>query len=67
LRGRYNAAQGLSWGLSSALAPAIIAGLFGSGLSNWWPLSVGAFSFTGGAFMLLLRRRLTPSQDGRTR
>lgn len=66
LRGRYNAAQGLSWGLSSTIAPAIITGFFASGLSNWWPLSVGVLSLAGGGFMLTLRRNLSASEDGRT-
>ncbi|NNN08183.1 MAG: MFS transporter [Acidimicrobiaceae bacterium] len=65
LRGRYNAAQGLSWGLSSSIAPAIIAAFFDNGLSNWWPLSVGVLSLSGGIFMLTLRRHLSASQDGR--
>jgi MFS family permease len=65
LRGRYNAAQGLSWGLSSTIAPAIIAAFFDSGLRNWWPLSVALLSVSGGTFMLTLRRHLSESQDGR--
>jgi MFS family permease len=66
LRGRYNAAQGLSWGLSSTVAPAITAAFFDNGLSNWWPLSVGVLSLAGGAFMLTLRRQLSASEDGRS-
>lgn len=65
LRGRYNAAQGLSWGLSGTIAPAITAAFFDNGLSNWWPLSVGVLSLVGGAFMLSLRRHLSASEDGR--
>ncbi len=66
LRGRYNAAQGLSWGLSSTVAPALIATFYAKGLSNWWPLSVGMLAFAGGVFMLTLRRHLNASEDGRT-
>jgi MFS family permease len=66
LRGRYNAAQGLSWGLSSTLAPAITAAFFDNGLSNWWPLSVAVLSLAGGGFMLTLRRHLSAREDGRT-
>lgn len=66
LRGRYNAAQGLSWGLSSTVAPALIATFYANGLSNWWPLSVGMLAFAGGVFMLTLRRHLNASEDGRT-
>ena len=66
LRGRYNAAQGLTWELSGTVAPAITAGFYVSGLSNWWPLSVALLALVGGAMMLNLRRHLTPSQDGRS-
>ncbi len=65
LRGRYNAAQGLTWGLSSTLSPALIALLFDNGLSNWWPVSAGLFALAGGALMLSLRRHLSADEDGR--
>ena len=65
LRGRYNAAQGLTWGLSGTLAPAITAAFFDNGLSQWWPLSVGVVSLLGGALMLNLRRHLSVAEDGR--
>ena len=65
LRGRYNAAQGLTWELAGTLAPAITAAFYVSGLSNWWPLSVAVLALVGGAMMLYLRRRLTPEEDGR--
>jgi MFS family permease len=65
LRGRYNAAQGLTWGLSGTVAPAITALYFDNGLSNWWPLSVGGISLIGGALMLRLRRLLSAREDGR--
>lgn len=65
LRGRYNAAQGLSWSLSATIAPAIAAGFFDSGLSNWWPLGVGVMALAGSVLMLNLRRHLTASEDGR--
>ena len=65
LRGRYNAAQGLSWGLSGTVAPTITALFFDHGMSNWWPLSAGALSLAGALVMLTLRSRLSPSEDGR--
>ena len=65
LRGRYNAAQGLSWGLSGTVAPTITALFFDHGLSNWWPLSAGVLSLAGALVMLTLRSRLSPSEDGR--
>ena len=65
LRGRYNAALGLTWGFSSTLSPAIVALYFGNGLSDWWPLSVGVVALAGGALMLNLRRHLSAGEDGR--
>ncbi|MBW4030587.1 MAG: MFS transporter, partial [Acidobacteria bacterium] len=65
LRGRYNATQGLTWGVSGTMAPAITALFFDHGLSGWWPLSVGGFALCGGALMLNLRRHLTPAEDNR--
>ena len=65
LRGRYNAAQGLTWGLAGTVAPAIAAAFYAGGLSNWWPLSVAAFALGGGLLMLRLRHRLTAHEDGR--
>ncbi len=65
LRGRYNAAAGLAWGLSGTVAPLLVALYFGHGLGHWWPLSTGATALVGSLLMLNLRRRLTPSEDGR--
>ncbi len=65
LRGRYNAAFGLTWGLSNAVAP-LIAGLFlGSHVANSWPYVVGVGALVGGYLLYRLRRRLTPAEDGR--
>ena len=66
LRGRYNAAAGLTWGISGTFAPAITALYFNNHLGNWWPLSTGITALVGSALMLNLRRRLSPSEDGRT-
>ena len=41
LRGRYNAAAGLAWGVSGTLAPAITAWYFNDHLGDWWPLGTG--------------------------
>ena len=65
LRGRYNATQGLAWGLAGSLAPAITAIYFDNNISNWWPLSTGITSLVGGLIMLNLRRRLNAKEDGR--
>jgi MFS family permease len=65
LRGRYNAAAGLAWGLSGTLAPAITAFYFNEHLGNWWPLGTGLTALVGGGLMLRLRRLLNASEDGR--
>lgn len=65
LRGRYNAAFGLTWGLSNAAAP-LVAGVFlGSHLADAWPYAVGAGALVGGVLLHRMRRRLTPAEDGR--
>ena len=66
LRGRYNAANGLSWSVAGTVAPTITAVFFDNGLSNWWPLSASVFSLLGGAMMLNLRHHLSASEDGRS-
>jgi MFS family permease len=65
LRGRYNAAQGLTWGVSGSIAPAITAIYFDNGLGNWWPISTGLTALVGGLLMLNFRRHLSESEDGR--
>jgi len=65
LRGRYNAASGLSWGVSGTLAPAITALYFSVHLGNWWPIGTGITALVGGAMMMNLRRHISASADGR--
>jgi MFS family permease len=65
LRGRYNAAAGLAWGVSGTLAPAITALYFNDHLGDWWPLGTGITALVGGALMLRLRHLLSASEDGR--
>lgn len=65
LRGRYNAAAGLSWGVSGTLAPAITALYFSVHLSNWWPIGTGLTALVGGFMMMDLRRHISASADGR--
>ena len=67
LRGRYNAAAGLSWGVSGTLAPAITALYFSVHLSNWWPIGTGVTALVGGAMMMNLRRHISASADGRVK
>jgi MFS family permease len=66
LRGRYNAAAGLSWGISSSLAPAITALYFSIHLGNWWPLGTGITALVGGLMMMNLRRHISAIADGRS-
>ena len=66
LRGRYNAASGLTWGVSSMVAAAFTSILFSSHLGSWWPLFIGSASLGGSLMMLSLRKSLTPKEDGRT-
>jgi MFS family permease len=65
LRGRYNAAAGLAWGVSGTLAPAITALYFNDHLGNWWPLGTGVTALVGGTLMLRLRHLLSAGEDGR--
>ncbi|HUX03757.1 MAG TPA: MFS transporter [Acidimicrobiales bacterium] len=65
LRGRYNTAAGLTWGISGTFGPAITALFFDNNLGNWWPLCTGLTALVGSLLMLNLRRRLSPSEDGR--
>jgi MFS family permease len=65
LRGRYNAAAGISWGISGTLAPAITALYYGLHVGNWWPIGTGITALVGGAMMLNLRRHISASADGR--
>ena len=65
LRGRYNAASGMTWGLAASIGPIITALYFQHHLGNWWPLSTGLTALVGSALMLNLRRRLSTSEDGR--
>lgn len=65
LRGRYNAAAGLSWGISGTLAPAITALYFSVHVGDWWPLGTGITALVGGLMMLNLRRHISADADGR--
>lgn len=65
LRGRYNAVQGATWGLSNSIGPVVASLYFDHGLTRWWPLGTAAVALVGAAMLLHLRRRLTPVEDGR--
>jgi MFS family permease len=64
LRGRYNAASGLTYALAGTLAPAITAFFFSVNWGDYWPLCVGSASLCGSFLMLRLRRRLNAREDG---
>ncbi len=65
LRGRYNAVQSITWGVSGALGPAIAGVMLGAGLeAAWIALVVGGLAVAA-ILALRLRRTLTPALDGR--
>lgn len=65
LRGRYNAAAGLGYGVSGTLAPAITALYYSVHVGNWWPLGTGVTALVGGLMILNLRRHISAEADGR--
>lgn len=67
LRGRYNAANGITWGVAGTLAPTIVGLYFDNGLANWWPMGTGCLALCAGGGFLLLRRFLSARQDGLAR
>jgi MFS family permease len=66
LRGRYNAALGLVWGVAGTLAPLVTALYFSCGAGRWWPLGTAACAVLGGVLMFWVRRLLNAQEDGRT-
>ena len=65
LRGRYNAVQSLSWGISGALGPAIAGLMLGAGLTVAWLGLVVSGLVLAAVLALRMRSRLTPALDGR--
>ena len=65
LRGRYNAVQSLTWGISGALGPAIAGLMLGAGLTAAWLALVVSGLLVAAALALRMRARLTPALDGR--
>jgi len=65
LRGRYNAVQSLSWGISGALGPAIAGLMLGAGLTIAWLALVVSGLVVAAVLALRMRSRLTPALDGR--
>ena len=64
LRGRYNAASGAVWSMTSAVAPLITVVIIDSQLARWWPVLVGAVSLIGAYYATTLHTSLTPRENG---
>ncbi len=65
LRGRYNAAGGLVWGVAGAAGPAFAGAVLGSGLGVVWALALAVGAGAAGLVLLSLRHLLTDAEDGR--
>lgn len=65
LRGRYNAAGGLVWGVSSAIGPAVAGVVIGGGWGVAWALGLTAGCVVAAAILYSLRGLLTAEEDGR--
>jgi MFS family permease len=65
LRGRYNALGSMTWGLSGVVGPVAAGPLIGGGHAFTWVALVIAGCVLAAGLALMLRRRLTPAQDGR--
>jgi MFS family permease len=65
LRGRYNAAGSMVWGVSGIVGPIAAGPLIGGGHAIAWLVLVIAGSLAASGLALDLRHRLTPEQDGR--
>ncbi len=65
LRGRYNAAASLSWGVAGTLSPAVTALYYGLHVGDWWPIGTGITALVGGLMMMDLRRHISAGADGR--
>ena len=65
LRGRYNSVQGLVWGVSGSLGPALAGAMLGAGLTAAWVGVVVAGCITAGVLALRLRSHLSTALDGR--
>lgn len=65
LRGRYNALASMTWGLSGIVGPVAAGPLIGAGHGFGWVVMVTFGCLAAAGLALMLRRRLTPVQDGR--
>ena len=65
LRGRYNAFGGLTWGVSSAIGPAVAGVVIGGGWGVAWALGLTVGCVVAAGILYSLRNLLTPEEDGR--
>jgi MFS family permease len=65
LRGRYNAMNSMSTGISGVIGPVTAGPLIGAGNGAVWVLLVVGGCLVASTVALSLRRLLTPAQDGR--
>lgn len=65
LRGRYNAASGAVWSMTSAVSPLITAVIVTSSIARLWPILVAGGALVGGFYATTLRHSLSASEDGR--
>jgi MFS family permease len=65
LRGRYNAVGGLTWGVSSAIGPAVAGVVIGGGWGVAWALGLALGCVVAAVILYSLRGLLTPEEDGR--
>jgi MFS family permease len=65
LRGRYNSAHSVNFGISSVIGPITAGPLIGSGHATTWAVLTLAGCLIAAVLALSLRRLLTPHQDGR--
>jgi MFS family permease len=65
LRGRYNAASGLTWSVSAALGPLVAGALIGTGRGLLWAFVTGLGCLMAAALAQTLRPHLSADQDGR--
>jgi MFS family permease len=65
LRGRYNAASGLTWSVSAALGPIVAGALIGTGRGILWAFVTGFGCLMAAALAQTLRPHLSAEQDGR--
>ncbi len=67
LRGRYNAAIGIIWAVSSAIGQSIAGAFFYFRAGTAWTIVLAVGALVGGIGLTTMRRVLTPEEDGRVK